>query len=62
MLVLSRKKNEKVMIAGGSVVVQVLEIKGDRVRLGIVAPDNIDVHREEVFNAIMEAETHEDAS
>jgi carbon storage regulator len=47
MLVLSRKKNEKIMIADNIEVV-VLEIRGDRVRLGIVAPADIKVHREEI--------------
>lgn len=47
MLILSRKKNEKIIIAGGITVV-VVDIRGDYVRLGIEAPKDISVHREEV--------------
>ena len=52
MLVLSRHKNEAVMVDGGSIRIVVVEIQGDRVRLGIEAPKDVDVHREEVFKAI----------
>lgn len=51
MLVLSRKKDEKIMI-GEDVTLMVIEIRGDKVRLGIDAPKDVSVHREEVFNAI----------
>jgi carbon storage regulator len=51
MLVLSRKKNESVVI-NGDVVVTVIEVRGDKVRLGIVAPRDVPVHREEVYEAI----------
>ena len=47
MLVLSRKKNESIVI-NNDVVVTVIEIRGDKVRLGIVAPKDVPVHREEV--------------
>lgn len=47
MLVLSRKKDEKVVI-GDSITIMVVEIRGDKVRLGIEAPRDITVHREEV--------------
>ena len=47
MLILSRKKNEKIIIAGDITVV-VVDIRGDHVRLGINAPKDISVHREEV--------------
>lgn len=50
MLVLSRKKNEKIMI-GDNIQVTVVDIRGDKVRLGIVAPITIEVDREEVYNA-----------
>jgi len=52
MLVLSRKKNQKVVIDNGTVVVTVVEVRGDKVRLGIDAPRGIDVHRAEVQDAI----------
>lgn len=51
MLVLSRKKNEGIEI-GGDVKVIVVEIRGDKVRLGIEAPKEVSVHRSEVGEAI----------
>jgi carbon storage regulator len=51
MLVLSRKKNESIVI-NNDVTVTVVEIRGDKVRLGIVAPKDVPVHRQEVFDAI----------
>jgi carbon storage regulator len=51
MLVLSRKKNESIVI-NNDIVVTVVEIRGDKVRLGIVAPKEVPVHREEVYEAI----------
>jgi carbon storage regulator len=51
MLVLSRKKNESIVI-NNDVVITVVEIRGDKVRLGIVAPKDVPVHREEVYEAI----------
>jgi carbon storage regulator len=51
MLVLSRKKNESIII-NDHIVVTVVEIRGDKVRLGIEAPKDISVHRREVYDAI----------
>ena len=51
MLVLSRKKNEQIVI-NDNIVVTVVEIRGDKVRLGIDAPREIPVHRKEVADAI----------
>ena len=51
MLVLSRKKNESIVI-NNDIVMTVVEIRGDKVRLGIVAPKDVPVHREEVYEAI----------
>jgi carbon storage regulator len=51
MLVLSRKKDEKIVI-GDNITVMVIEIRGDKVRLGIEAPKEITVHRQEVYDAI----------
>ncbi len=51
MLVLSRKKNESIVI-NDDITVTVVEIRGDKVRLGIVAPKEIPVHRQEVHDAI----------
>jgi carbon storage regulator len=52
MLVLSRKPDEQIVIGVGdrTVVVRVMEIKAGRVRLGIAAPENVAVHRQEVWN------------
>ena len=56
MPVLSRKKNESVVLGppGQALAVEVVvvEIRGDKVRLGIVAPKDVPVHREEVYEAI----------
>ena len=51
MLVLSRKKNESIVI-NNDISVTVVEIRGDKGRLGIVAPKEVPVHRQEVFDAI----------
>ncbi len=51
MLVLSRKKNESIVI-NNDITVTVVEIRGDKVRLGIVAPKEVPVHRQEVWEAI----------
>lgn len=51
MLVLSRKKNEAITI-GDSIVIRVVEVREDKVRLGIEAPSGVPVHRMEVYEAI----------
>ncbi len=53
MLVLSRKKNESIVI-DDEVVITVVEIRGDKVRLGIQAPREVPVHRSEVYAAIQQ--------
>lgn len=53
MLVLSRKRGESLIIAEGEIVVTVVEVRSDgAVRLGITAPRDIPVYREEVYEAI----------
>jgi len=52
MLVLSRKKNESIVI-NDSIVITVVEIRGDKVRLGIEAPREVPIHRSEVHAAIV---------
>ncbi len=54
MLVLTRRSGESVMI-GDDVVVTVLEVRGDVIRLGIGAPRDIQVHREEVYRELQAA-------
>lgn len=51
MLVLSRKKDERIVI-GDNISLCVVEIRSDKVRLGIEAPPEITVHRQEVYDAI----------
>lgn len=55
MLVLSRKKNEKIVI-GKDITIVVVKIHGDRVLLGIEAPRDVPVHRQEVLEAIQAKE------
>ena len=55
MLVLSRRPNESIVI-NDKIVITVIEIRGDKVRLGIEAPRDVPVHRSEVYSAIQRAE------
>ena len=55
MLVFSRKMNESIVI-NDNVIVTVVEIRGDKIRLGIEAPRDVTVHRREVYDAIKRAE------
>lgn len=61
MLVLSRKKNESIII-NDNITVTVIEIRGDKVRLGIEAPKDVTVHRREVYEAIQNARTLDSGS
>ena len=58
MLVLSRKKNESIVI-NNDITIVVVEIRGDKVRLGIEAPKEVPVHRREVYDAIKRNEAAE---
>ena len=51
MLVLSRHRDETIMI-GDDIELTVVDIRGDKVRIGVKAPSNIPVHRKEVYEAI----------
>ena len=55
MLVLSRKKDESIII-GKNIIITIVDIRGDKVRLGIQAPTEIPVHRQEVYEAIKKEE------
>ena len=52
MLVLSRKLLESIVIADMQIKITVVDIRGDKVRIGIEAPETIAVHRQEVYEAI----------
>ena len=56
MLVLSRKKDESIVI-NNDIKIVVVEIRGDKVRLGVEAPKEVPVHRQEVFDAIARGES-----
>ena len=58
MLVLSRKKNESIVI-NNDITIVVVEIRGDKVRLGVEAPKEVPVHRREVYDAIRRNELAE---
>lgn len=53
MLVLTRKKGESIMI-GDNIEVKLISVDGDQVKLGIVAPKSVKVHRSEIFEAIQQ--------
>ncbi len=59
MLVLSRKKNESIVI-NDDISIVVVEIRGDKVRLGVEAPKEVPVHRREVYEAIKRNEQSQD--
>ncbi|MCX5635800.1 MAG: carbon storage regulator CsrA [Planctomycetota bacterium] len=56
MLVLSRQRDESIMI-GDNVEITIVDVRGDKVRLGITAPKDISVHRREVYDAIQREKT-----
>lgn len=51
MLVLSRKRDERIVI-GDNIIITVVEVRGDKVRLGIEAPAEVPVHRQEILDAM----------
>jgi carbon storage regulator len=57
MLVLSRQIDESIMI-GDDVEIIIVDVRGDKVRLGITAPKNIPVHRREIYDAIQREKTN----
>lgn len=61
MLVLSRKKNESIVI-NNDITIVVVEIRGDKVRLGVEAPKEVPVHRREVYDAIHRKDATDEAA
>lgn len=53
MLVLTRSPNEEIVIGDESIVIKVLNVVGQQVRLGITAPDNLSIHRREIYEKII---------
>ena len=54
MLVLTRRSGEKIVMPQQEVLITVLEVRGDRVRLGIEAPSDIRIHRQEIWQRIQQ--------
>ncbi|HMP07534.1 MAG TPA: carbon storage regulator CsrA [Lacipirellulaceae bacterium] len=57
MLVLSRQRDESIII-GDDIVVTIVDVRGDKVKLGIDAPQDVSVHRREVYEAIRRENQH----
>lgn len=55
MLVLSRKKGEQIVVAIGNrtALIRIVDVRGDKVRVGITAPQDVAVHREEIWNRLL---------
>jgi carbon storage regulator len=60
MLVLSRQRDESIMI-GDDVEITIVDVRGDKVRLGITAPKSIPVHRREIYDAIQREKSQSEA-
>jgi len=54
MLALTRKKDEAIII-GGNIEIKILDIKGDKVRIGINAPNDVEIYREEIYLQVLES-------
>lgn len=55
MLVLTRRKNQSIVI-GDDIIITVLDVKGDQIRLGITAPREVQVYRQELLTALAETD------
>ncbi len=58
MLVLTRRRNEQIVICD-NIVITVVDIRGDKVRLGFEAPDEVPIHRQEVYEKIQRVKLQE---
>ncbi|EJD6367375.1 carbon storage regulator CsrA [Providencia rettgeri] len=61
MLILTRRINEEVMI-GDDIKIRILGVKGNQVRIGIEAPEDVSVHREEIYQRILAEKSNTTAS
>lgn len=61
MLILTRRINEEVMI-GDDIKIRILSVKGNQVRIGIAAPEDVSVHREEIYQRILAEKSNTTAS
>jgi carbon storage regulator len=61
MLVLSRKRDERILI-GDNIVITIVDIRGDKVRIGVEAPLNVPVHRQEIVEALQRHAAAEEAA
>jgi len=61
MLILTRRVGETLMV-GDDVTVTVLGVKGNQVRIGVNAPKNVAVHREEIYERIKDEQTHKEGT
>ena len=59
MLVLTRKKNESIII-GDDIQISIVEVRAKTVRIGISAPKQLSVHRKEIYDKILEQKTKDD--
>ena len=60
MLILTRKEREAIVINDGQITVRVLSIKSGKVRLGIDAPRDVSIHREEIYKEILQEQSASD--
>ncbi|EMB3081285.1 carbon storage regulator CsrA [Providencia rettgeri] len=61
MLILTRRINEEVMI-GDDIKIRILGVKGNQVRIGIAAPEDVSVHREEIYQRVLAEKSNTTAS
>lgn len=58
MLVLTRQRGERIMV-DDNIIITIIEVRGDKVRIGIEAPRDVSVHREEIYDEIQRGNRRE---